>query len=391
MPDLLPYPDRDRLLGCLLGGAIGDALGAPVEGVPLAAIRERYGPEGLTEYCSSRKAKGAVTDDTQLTMFTARALLQASFRERAKGIGGAALGMVQAAYLVWYHGQESIDPPPSLELDGGGWFGREPALSVRRGPGRSTLSALLKVVESERPRVPLGTPEDPINDSKGCGGVMRVAPCGFGTAGFEVAFDLGTRVAALTHGHPSGHLPAGVHAALVWGLLRGMEFEDALERARRELARHRGHEETSAALQAAVDLAAEGPSTPERVDTLGSGYTGHTALAIAVYAMLTAETDVPETERNARRRPVLIGRNVLLRSVNHSGDSDSTGAVAGNLAGARYGGVALPGHWQAELEVRRAVVQMAADCALEFSLDPPVRPDGHGTPETAWADRYPTG
>ncbi len=51
-----------------------------------------------------------------------------------------------------------------------------------------------------------GTPEKPLNDSKGCGGVMRVAPVGLVATD---PFDLGCRAAAITHGHPSGWLASG--------------------------------------------------------------------------------------------------------------------------------------------------------------------------------------
>ncbi len=50
----------DRILGCLLGGLIGDAMGAPAEGKHFDEIYSRYGPEGITDFA------GVGTDDTAI-------------------------------------------------------------------------------------------------------------------------------------------------------------------------------------------------------------------------------------------------------------------------------------------------------------------------------------
>lgn len=374
MPDLSPYPDPDRLLGCLLAGAVGDALGAPVEGLSLAGIRSRFGPDGVTGFGSGRFGHGAITDDTQMTLFGAYALVQASVRERAKGIGGAAPGMLQAAYLTWLRGQgEEI---PEQGMDGGGWLAGEPALMTRRGPGRATLSALREAAERRKPGRPLGTMDEPINDSKGCGGVMRAAPCGFPswTLGAEGAFTMGCRAAALTHGHPSGYLPAGVLATMVWALVREVNVRTALHIAREQLERHDGHDETSAALDSALALTRKkGPATAERLETLGGGWTGEEALAIAVYASLAPVPgeDRFEAEMGRRRR--------LLLAVNHSGDSDSTGAICGNILGARHGTAIVPGRWRDEVEVGAVIGRLAAACTAEFGPTPPTDADGYPT------------
>ncbi|WP_067452674.1 ADP-ribosylglycohydrolase family protein [Actinomadura macra] len=361
MPELSVYPDPERLLGCLLGGAIGDALGAPLEGLSLDGIRDRYGPDGPDGFQAERFGAGAITDDTQLTMFTAHALVQASARARAKGIGGAAPGMLQIAYLTWLRGQG--EEFPEQDMVGGGWLVQERALMTRRGPGRSTLSALRKAAERQRPGIPLGTVVEPINDSKGCGGVMRAAPCGFGFSDPAHAFDMGCQAAALTHGHSSGYLPAGVLAAMVWALVRGAEIPEALHLAREQLQRRPGNRETLEALARAVRLVGEGPATPERLQTLGGGWTGEEAIAIAVYVAL-----VPGEAAERMRL-----------AVTHGGDSDSTGAICGNILGARYGAGAFPEPWRDGVEVRGAVARLAAMCSAECGPNPPDDDTGHPT------------
>lgn len=369
--------------GCLVGGAVGTALGMPVEGVSLDGIRRRYGPSGLTDLVDGRAPAGAISGDAQLMMLTAYGLVQASVRARSRGIGGAALGLLQVAYLEWLKGQgETVPDQGGLA---GGWLLSVPAVTARRSPGRTLVSALHKAAERRDPGRPLGTVDEPINDSKGCGGVTRTAPCGFSPVSARYAFKLGRDAAALTHGHPSGHLPGGVLAATVWGLVHGRSLPDALAVARGELANHPGHEETARALDVATALVGEGEPTPERAESLGRGWMGEEALAIGVYAALAAE-------RHARTDGpggvAALGGLGLLIAVNHSGDSDSTGLICGNLLGAAHGSEAFPRPWRDRLEVADAVTRLAADCFLEFGPNPPADPGGWGGPPMSWMSRY---
>jgi ADP-ribosylglycohydrolase len=210
-----------------------------------------------------------------------------------------------------------------------------------------------------------GTVDAPLNDSKGCGGVMRIAPVGL-LAGAEDAFRLGADIAALTHGHPSGYLSAGFLAATIQKLRDGEDLEVALDLATEKLVRERRHGETLHAVNAARDLAKYAKPTPNQVETLGGGWVAEEALAIAVYAVLSAES-LPDA---------------LLAAVNHSGDSDSTGAIAGNLAGMHYGEHAIPSHWLDQLELRVEIGQIAEDLYRCW------RREDAWNPEREWP-RYP--
>ena len=193
------------------------------------------------------------------------------------------------------------------EETGGGWLVDQDVLHHQRAPGTTCLSALY---EGGR-----GTPVKPLNDSKGCGGVMRVAPIALVT---EHRFATAARAAALTHGHPSGYLSAGAFAHVVGELLRGATLPDAIASARVELAQWPDHDETMRSIDAAVAQAASGNVSAERIETLGGGWVGEEALAIGLCCALVA----PDV------------RSGLELAVNHSGDSDSTGSIAGNLLGA---------------------------------------------------------
>ncbi|SDC98000.1 ADP-ribosylglycohydrolase family protein [Actinokineospora iranica] len=356
--------DPRRWRGCVLAGAVADALGAPIEGKPLDQIRGLAGPAGITAMIPAYNGVGRITDDTQMTLFTLDALIRAHAQQRREGRSDVGYAL-QMAYQRWLHTQgvpwaKARGPRDTAETPDG-WLIGVPGLFKRRAPGATCFFTLQEYGATGR----AGTLAAPVNDSKGCGGVMRAAPAALWSDDPAVVFDVAAMSAAVTHGHPSGYLSAGALAMLVHGLLRGVPLRPALDAVRAHLARWERHEETSAALDAAIALAASGPPTPERVETLGTGAVGESALAIAVYAALAADN------LNA----------ALLLSVNHSGDSDSTGAVCGNIVGALYGEDAIDQGWLSQLELRDVIERLANDALAEFGPTPPNNGE--------WVFRYP--
>nr|WP_281202121.1 ADP-ribosylglycohydrolase family protein [Nocardia jejuensis] len=369
--------------GCLLGGAVGDALGAPVETMLLRNIQQRYGVRGVTG--GPETYKGRISDETQLTLFTVEALIRGSVAARSSGAGGATLGMIQESLLVWLRGQGiSAAPLPEQPFPLRSRLTRHAELMSYRGPTHATANAIQLVAAQQQPGSPLGTRDTPINDSKGCAAVVRAAPCGLMNS-IDAAFELGCDAAALTHGNPSGWLPAGTLAAMVFGLSRGLDLGTALEQASALLSKQRHFEETSRLLSAAIRLVDDvaHQSTPmlqaEALETLGSGFIGPEALAIAVCAALCAES--------AGGTPEHIFRTGVLLSVNHSGDSDSTGAICGALLGARLGAAAIPAQWHTPLDAASVIESLATDFCSEFGPNPPV--NALGEPPQEWRARYP--
>ncbi|GAB3418447.1 ADP-ribosylglycohydrolase family protein [Flindersiella endophytica] len=356
---------RSRVRGCLLGGAIGDALGAPIEFVQIEQIREDYGEAGLTDLAPIGGRRGLVTDDTQMTLFTVEGIIRAAVRWD-RGVCHPP-AVVHRAYLRWLTTQERQTPPDDVS----GWLGRQQWLYDVRAPGNACLSGL----RSGR----MGTLQEPVNAySKGCGTVMRSAPFGLiPTPWYKIknAFDFAVECAVLTHGHPTGYLSAGAFAAIVRQLIDGVPLPAAIDGALVLLAEYEGHEETTAALRKAVELAgSEHTPSPEAVHQLGGAWIAEEALAIGVYCALVYP-DPPQM------------RQALLLAVNHSGDSDSTGSVCGNLLGAWHGETALPADWVAEVEGRGTILELADDFAMEFTQESQLHGD-YG-PYTQWTQRYP--
>jgi len=348
---------EDRIAGCLLGGAVGDALGAPVEFLSLSAIRAEYGEGGLAGFVPVFGRAGSITDDTQMTLFTADGLLRAEAARREGG-NSDPVASVHQAYLRWLMTQREVSDhslyPWATARERLGWLYRLPALRARRAPG-STCILGLRCSE-------MGTVEHPLNASKGCGGLMRVAPVGLFVDRPEEAFDLGCSVAALTHGHPSGFLSAGVMAAVVCCLANGVELPAAIDRALPLLKSRREHQEVLRALEGTLAATLKGEGTPEAVEALGAGWVAEETLAIGLYSALMGDGEF---------------RTGALLAINHSGDSDSTGAVAGSLLGASLGKASIPAEWLDGLELREAIEQVALDLAHRY-----VEKEG-------WRARYP--
>jgi ADP-ribosylglycohydrolase len=362
-----------RVRGCLLGGAVGDALGAPVEFMSLSQIQALCGEGGVREYLGVDDGGvtryGLVTDDTQMTLFTAEGLIRAGVRTD-RGIGFS-VAVVHHAYDRWLDTQTRTGP--SDERDG--WLQRQQWLYARRAPGDTCLSALSTARRGSSRMQQFGIAAQ--NDSKGCGAVMRSAPFGLvpgGPGGMRSVFDWAAEAAGYTHGHVTGRLAAGTLAVIVSRLLAGDELPAAVDEALAELAGHPQHEETTAALRQAWAAALDRPATPQTVEALGAGWVAEEALAIGVYAAL------------ARPAPEDI-LGALTLAVTHSGDSDSTGAICGNILGAMHGDTVLPPELAFEVEGRGTILELADDFVYEFTSARRLHGD-HG-PHTRWTKRYP--
>ena len=341
----------ERAEGSLLAGAAGDALGAPVEFIDRPAIMRRFGPAGIRDYAPAYGGVGKITDDTQMTLFTAEGCLRARHYASTHGSDNS-VEIIRRAYLRWLSTQTSCTPVKLGSTDS--WLLQQPALFARRAPGNTCLSALSRK-GAER------------NNSKGCGGIMRVAPCGILHVDEPLqAFNLGSQSAKLTHGHPTGYLSAGVFAAVIAGLVAGKPLGPAVDTARKILIDFPEHKETLEAMNTAIRMVALGEAPDRAIPVLGEGWVAEEALAISLYCALTAET---------------LEEGILM-AVNITGDSDSTGAMTGNLLGALHGASAIPQRWLDELELREVIATVASDLVDIPGFDKHLD-------DQSWLARYP--
>jgi ADP-ribosyl-[dinitrogen reductase] hydrolase len=326
--------DEDRIAGCLLGGAVGDALGAAVEFMSFDEIRNAFGPDGIQNYAPAYGRTGAVTDDTQMTLFTLEGLLRTKIRGHEKGIASH-IDMVHRAYLRWYATQTGETEAGKHNNLYNGWLINHPELHSQRAVGATCMSAL----QSGK----YGTIEEPLNDSKGCGGLMRAAPAGL--LGLKDPFRVGCDIAAITHGHPSGYLAAGFQAELIASIIAGKDLGNSIDVALDRLKSYPDNGEVLKAAGNAIELANEADAVPASVEMLGDGWVAEEALAIALFCALKSDNYI----------------DGVRLAVNHSGDSDSTGAIVGNILGALYGKSSIPEEFLNQLEIREVIDEMASD------------------------------
>lgn len=356
-----PSP-RSRIHGCLLGGALGDSLGYAVEFDGIDQIRAAFGPDGLRDF-EELGGGSHFSDDTQMTLYTVDGLLEA-LEWANSGVAADTNACLWLAYLRWL-GSQGEALPDSAPFQPPRWIDGHEVLRHRRAPGNACLSGL---ATGE-----MGTVYRPVNpDSKGCGTVMRSAPFGLiPNIPAEAVYKMSADAASLTHGHPSARQSAGVFSLLIHSLANGGGLHEAAAVALAQLQEGRlpRAEEPDPALvgrlTASVRLAAASATddggllgAEDLVRQLGEGWVAEEALAVGLYAVLAT---APET--TAAAGPDDHFRAAIAVAVNHSGDSDSTASIAGNILGAHYGEQCLPADWLAALEAPELIRGMAARLA----------------------------
>lgn len=344
--------DLNKYKGCLIGGAIGDALGYAIEFLHEDQIFKKYGKNGINSY-ELVNGVAKISDDTQMSLFTANGLLFGETRQKTMGISTNPEDYIFDAYKNWLITQYN-NYPCKLEKHYTSWLLNIPELYARRAPGNTCLSAL----ESGN----AGTIEKPINNSKGCGGIMRIAPIAlfFDDEDYHYLDNdlLGAKAAALTHGHELGYIPA----AMLTHIIRRLTHEDIsiLEavnssiNAVKELFPHAKHLKYLIDLiNKAITFSNEDIDSLNAIHQFGEGWVGEETLAIAIYCSLKYQNDFEKA---------------IVASVNHNGDSDSTGAVTGNIVGSFLGYDKIPQKYLNNLELKEVILDISKDLFIRCPL-----------------------
>ena len=346
-------PVQDRIRGCLIGGAAGDALGYPVEFFSEQTLRDRCGDGGIRQYLLDPVSGMArISDDTQMTLFTANGLLVGDTRMALRGIGAQPHDYVSRAYQDWLITQRTSAPARDTRASIC-WLMDIPALYRCRAPGNTCLSALTQQQEQPPLESYIGHPQ---NHSKGCGGVMRVAPLGvsrYTVMPIEALDREGAELAAITHGHSLGYMPAAVLTHILHRIVYPEQAQtllqivcEARDTVRTLFAGDKHLDELTARIDLAVRLADNQAPDLTNIHRLGEGWVAEETLAIAIYCALRHADDFSAG---------------IIAAVNHRGDSDSTGAVTGNILGALLGYDAIDRAWTRNLELRDVILELADD------------------------------
>jgi len=368
----------DKIKGCLIGGAIGDALGYPAEFMSIEEIMSKYGSKGIRRHELDNRGLAVISDDTQMSLFTANGILYGATWLALHGKEDNAEQYVENAYEDWYYTQSK---DPRFEEFKWTWIRDIPELNVKRSPGNTCLMAISNPIRE--------------NDSKGCGGIMRSAPMAMYCAAHKDKFpkgknitdyvvDSGEYVAKITHHHPLGYITAGFLNLLLFKLIyenRGKtkaELKDMIHATLEHIMKMHATEypeqmeRLSTIVRKATALADDKRTSDiDAIRQLGEGWVAEENLAIAIYCTLRHNDSFEDA---------------VCASVNHSGDSDSTGSVCGNIMGTIYGEDAIPEYYKEHLELRKLTESMAHDLYTGCIITKDHKTD---TPERfQWYQRY---
>lgn len=319
-----------------------------MEFTSLHEIVSRYGKRGITDYELNAAGVAEISDDTQMSLFTAEGILSAicngavSDKEIIKEIERMSTGTKRSV-------------GSRIKLTAAGYpISHITELWSTRAPGLTCLSALKTIASGGRV----------VNNSKGCGGVMRVAPIGIFSAANPAIFDLeragylAGESSDITHKHPLSRLSSMVLAMIVAECIASEAIDREAFRSivtdvvDKKLTNHYTADSNLHALNELINLAmrlAESKiSDTESIRQLGEGWVAEETLAIALFSVM---------------RYIDNFEKCIVCSVNHSGDSDSTGSVAGNIIGAILGYDAIPEKFKSNLELHDLLLTVADDLA----------------------------
>jgi len=308
----------------LLGLAVGDALGVPVEFI--ARAQRRADPvTGMRAFGTHHQPAGTWSDDASLTFCLAETLA------RPGGLIG----------------------PPDLEdfgrrcvnwLQNGYWTAHGQTFDV----GNATRHAISRLARGHTPPETAG---DTAESANGNGALMRILPLVFHQTwqaenlDLNAAFALTHAVAGVTHGHPRSSLGCFLYLLVARELTRGHAPAAAYEQMRAAANTWLQAEAKEKVFQEhpvyAAVLNGTLPTLAER-DVQSSGYVVHT-LEAALWCLLRHDTYAA----------------TVLEAVNMGDDTDTTGAVVGGLAGLAYGEAGIPAEWLAVLARRDDIEQLS--------------------------------
>ena len=344
---------RTSYRGCLLGLAVGDAMGYTVNSHSLDEIREDYGPNGLQGY-DPVNGYADVTSYTQLAAFTANGLLYGLTMGRSRGTMSPFIKYITRSHWEWASSQAMMDRPARTVC----WLFREKELCRRHCVDTRMKEVIL--------RKQFGTPEERYNSMTSPSTLTAAVGVGlfYDPADMDKAeiIRLGMEAVALTHGDPMAFLPGAAVTELVTAALAApgkdpeTQIREAMEAftARFDPEYHRYVSQINNLVKMAVSMSKDPDMDPMDAMEKLQCKTGAQVLAGVVYALLSGGQDFDAS---------------LIIAVNHSGASAAGGALVGAILGARLGVDALPEFYLECLECREVLTELADDlfqgCPIE--------------------------
>jgi ADP-ribosylglycohydrolase len=334
----------DGARGCILGGAVGDALGGPTEGRTPEVIRERWG-DWVTDIVGPfnedwqtarpisplHKGHGHVTDDTMMVVALSRVYGEVRDHLDAHHM---------ASHLIPRIAEDVVYVPE---------FERDTVLVNRLFYAEKYLYLRLRVANND-PR------EAGVGNAVNCGAAMFMAPVGVVNAGNpEGAYREAIEIAG-AHQWSFGREAAGVMAAAIAEALRPGATVDSVVETCLRLAR----DGTRAAIEAVTKAARDVGSWQEAISALREAIRPYDGVGDR-YREPLPDARLPSRVRSIEELPVALGflvacegdyLNTVLGGVNYGRDSDSIAQMGGQIAGALHGAKVVPEGWTRLIQER---------------------------------------
>lgn len=307
-----------RVVGGLIGVAVGDALGVPVEFEPRSR-RIEDPVASMRGGGTHGQLPGTWSDDTSLTFCAVEALLDQYSTVR--------LGQM---FCRW--------------LQEGYWSARGELFDV----GGTTRASILRMLNGISPEISGST----LENENGNGSLMRMLPVTLAFCRWSIPLMLERvhEASRVTHAHPRAQMACGLHALITRNLLfhraPGAAYRYAMEGARKLYQQDPWRDERR---NFARMLRGNLSEVPER-DIVSGGYVV-TTLEAATWALLTTRSF----------------KDCILKAVNLGEDTDTVAAIAGGMAGVTYGIDKIPPEWIDELACKDEMLDIANRFAAKIS------------------------
>lgn len=294
---------RDKFLGAMYGLAIGDALGFPVEFLGLEEIREKFGPEGVTDFIKmfNELPLGAYSDDTQMTLATANGLITAGHLDLDRRMDA-----ITDEYISWRFSPEN-----------------------NRAPGTTCTTGVDNMNDG------IHWSMSGIPDSDGCGAAMRTAAIGLYFLSLSDIRKTAYAASKCTHAGEAD-IMAGIATAYLTSRALMNEEPSKMVEGLIKLGRSGiGHSDEFVEQIEQVKGVLDYKNTDNAINELGQGWNGKEAVAIGLYCFLKNPENYEKT---------------VLMAANTDGDSDSLASIAGAISGAYNGINGIPQEWITNVE-----------------------------------------
>ena len=328
--------------GCLVGGAVGDALGWSVQFMDLNKIKSKFGEAGLCDINIGVKGTAEISDETQLTLFTAEGLLRYECKKWNKGVASLKEELF-LAYLRWVYTQTGYINS-ELSESYNGYLISKTDLYARRYPSRDTIRTLKKIN--------INNLDEDLNITKGCGAVMRVAPIGL-FYNTSLSFQKGIDCGRITHGHKRGYICAGIMSYIISAIISDASIIEAIKESINELKKTNLDNELACNIEKVLEISNNSKKNDEKIiESFGRGFTAEEALSIAIYCSIKYGDNFEKA---------------VLKAANHSGNSNTAASLTGNIVGAYLGEKSIPKKWKTKLELSDVLKEISDDLLIGYS------------------------